>query len=299
MSRGGAVPNHGSGYPADSSMKQTRGLRIGAAQGGDRLLVSDYCFWGVDTRVYFTRAKDQEHYDYYFQDHRTESASPMYEVRVEAITGKNMGDARILLREPEKAWFELNNDDGTPLPPFRLLPLATSVRTVHASAAYRAHGPGPHGTLVLHGPSTAGKSIILLELLREGWEFVTDDTLVVRDGHLVLRYCRPIGVRSQALRHLPWLQQHLGKARDFHTQTGVTHAIHPYDLGISPAPEETSWMWTVILRKSDTFAVHRCGESTVRMNLDVDRHLEQAVAAVTEWTGTDSQKSLGGRSDAP
>lgn len=301
MSRGETLPNHTSGHPADSRTTPVCALGPGVTEGdegGEGVLVSDYCFWGVGTRVYFTRAKDREHYDYYFQDHRPGPAlaSPAYEVFVEAKAGDDVGRARVLLREPGKAWSELNDDNGTPLPPFQLPPLSTRVRTVHASAAHLAHGSGPHGTLVLHGPSTSGKSIILLELLREGWEFVTDDTLVIQDGRLILRYCRPIGVRSRTLRRLSWLRQHLDKARRFNTPTGVTHAVHPYDLGVPLAAEETPWIWTVLLHRSNTFAVHPRGENTLRIDLNVDRHLEKAVRSVTEWVKGTSKDPLERRS---
>lgn len=245
---------------------------------------STYNFWGVNVRVQFTRPKDQVHYDYYFQDHAAVGATkePDYEILVSADLTHGINKPRIFVRRPGEEWHALAQDGATPLPPFRLPPLNSRLRTVHASAVHGSSKKGMRGTLVLHGASKVGKSTLLLGLLNLGWDFVTDDTLVVEQGNCILRYSRPVGVRERTLQHFPWLLKNCETGKTFTTPTGVTHAIHPTDLGFSLAPERTLWRWTVTLHRSQEFAVEQCGPYTLRISMDIELHRRQTLRAIAD-----------------
>ena len=226
-----------------------------------------------------------------------ESASPMYEVRVEAITGKH-GDARILLREPEKAWFELNNDDGTPLPP------SDSSHWPQACVLFM-----PLPRIAHTAPGLMGPSCCMARPQRENPSFFW--SFSERVGNL-----SPMTPSSSAM--VTWSCGTVAPSECAHKPCGISHGCSNTweKLGISiPRPASptqsthTIWEFRRPLRKhlgcGRSFCVKRYFRcSPVRGKYCPDEPgrgpaLEQAVAAVTEWTGTDSQKSLGGRSDAP
>ena len=111
-------------------------------------------------------------------------ASDCFEVRLTSEQGPFYAGSSarsVFVREPSDAWTLWERFDttprATPIPPFPGPPLSDWVKTYHASAA--SHPSSKDSALTLLGRSVAGKSVLLLSLLRLGWHFVTDDTLVM------------------------------------------------------------------------------------------------------------------------
>jgi HPr kinase/phosphorylase len=77
---------------------------------------------------------------------------------------------------------------------------------LHASCAARAHAQGGDAILLL-GPPGAGKSDMLLRLLRHGFALVADDQVIIEDG--LARAPAPLAglleVRGLGLFRLPYL----------------------------------------------------------------------------------------------
>lgn len=248
----------------------------------------EFDFWGTTVRVYVPHRSDITHLNYYFEDFVTLVDAPDIEIYLcsngQPFTAPGgMKSVRVRYRNHE--WrehdsYSIESKNPTPLPPFSLRPLNESLVTLHASAA--TPPDRSDRALVIHGPSTSGKSTLLRRLSESRWRFVTDDTLVRRksDGRL-LRYCRPLGIRQAAYENDPQLRRATEGAIEFSTPTGVTRAASATALGFHLADRESQWTWTVVLEKAGQFTAKRLGPSTMLLGLDVDRHLDQAVSAVT------------------
>ncbi|MGW1176147.1 hypothetical protein ACWD4P_20820 [Kitasatospora sp. NPDC002543] len=248
-------------------------------------------FWGTTVDVLLQNSADLAHFDYYFQDHRRTGTSGRADFEIaftaesKAFTDGSADALRsIFLRTPEFDWSCYEKYRGaarkpSPLPPFPFPPLSSTVRTVHASAASAPWAPDQ--AVLLHGPSLAGKSVLLLELLRTGWGFVSDDTVPIERERRLLSYRRPIGVRERTLGVHPWLRPFLAAAPSFRTPTGTTWAVHPAALPVRRAPQRTEWSWTVVLSPAAEFELHRIGEHSWRLAFDPARHARQAVAELS------------------
>lgn len=216
----------------------------------------NFTFWGVGVTVEVPTALDGDHLRYYFDDHLDRAAVP-------ASTGTPRapgGGLRVVLSTSDRSGFVaalgdarveklISVDAGvgpvlyerffaaarrpTPLPPFSLAPLRSTFRLRHAAAACppsaRADAGGSGGAVLVTGASGAGKSSLLLGLLQRGWGFVADDIAPVhRAGGRVVRYGRPIGIRSQTLA----VHRALGPAveragRPIRTASGTTWMTRP------------------------------------------------------------------------
>lgn len=163
-------------------------------------------FWGAKTTVSLHSQRDFDHLIYYFGDHSSRPfPSPDVSVHLRT-TGdsflESKGDERevyVVEHRTEREWTLRGRETvtgPTPIPPFALYPLRDEVRAIHGAAA--VHPADSHRAVVLHGPSTAGKSTILLALLERSWAFMSDDIIPIHQKSQILRFCRPIGVREKA-----------------------------------------------------------------------------------------------------
>ncbi len=62
---------------------------------------------------------------------------------------------------------------------FQMTPLAALLFQRGITAFHAAAAAGPHGAVLLAGDSCAGKSTLLMELLKRGWKMLSDDLSVV------------------------------------------------------------------------------------------------------------------------
>lgn len=250
-------------------------------------------FWGTHVAMLVEHGADEKRLRYYFQDYLVDDHHDVdWEVLLRSTEGAFIGgdsdqSSTVWVRRPGQAWALYDGGrhglrHATAIPPFSLPPLSGQVRTLHASAASPPWSPDH--ALVLHGQSTAGKSSLLLALLQRGWSFITDDTAVIDSDSMLLRYFRPIGIRERLFTANPWLANHVDHAPTFDTPTGVTHAVHPRDLGVPLAPERTTWQWTVQMTPGEDFHTDILGPQTMRLQFSVDNHLPQAVDAIESWT---------------
>ena len=262
----------------------------------------NFTFWGVGVTVEVPTALDGDHLRYYFDDHLDRAAVPAGGLRVVLSTSDRsgfvaaLGDARV-----EKLIFV---DAGagpvlyegffaaarrpTPLPPFSLAPLRSTFRLRHAAAACppsaRAEAGGSGGAVLVTGASGAGKSSLLLGLLQRGWAFVADDIAPVhRAGGRVVRYGRPIGIRSQSLA----VHRALGPAveragRPIRTASGTTWMTRPEDLGFSLGPASAPVSGEVRVVPADDFRSVARGRSLL-LCYRPQRHLERALDALEAW----------------
>ena len=176
----------------------------------------------------------------------------------------------------------------TPLPPFSLAPLRSTFRLRHAAAACppsaRAEAGGSGGAVLVTGASGAGKSSLLLGLLQRGWAFVADDIAPVhRAGGRVVRYGRPIGIRSQSLA----VHRALGPAveragRPIRTASGTTWMTRPEDLGFSLGPASAPVSGEVRVVPADDFRSVARGRSLL-LCYRPQCHLERALDALEAW----------------
>ncbi|MDH6133715.1 hypothetical protein P3T37_003113 [Kitasatospora sp. MAA4] len=248
-------------------------------------------FWGVAVDVLLQSEADEAHFGYYFQDYRRPADISRAEFEIALVSEhRSFVDSppgalrRIHLKGDGNSWSRYDEyrdkpNRPTPLPPFALPPLNASVRTVHASAAAAPWSPGE--SVLLHGPSRAGKSVLLLELLRNGWSFVCDDTVPVEDERWLLSYSRPIGVRERTLDVHPRVRDHLAGAPGFGTPTGTTWAVHPALLPVRRAAERTAWAWTVTLAPSSDYRLTRLADRHWAVAFDPARHTRQAAAELS------------------
>ncbi|ATL31168.1 hypothetical protein [Streptomyces formicae] len=267
--------------------------------GLDETEVVPFQFWGVTVDVHLRHSEDRDHVRYYFQDYlRPPGGAPSdLSIALLSTEGCFIGGAAhvrkdIHIRTAGNSWQLYESYVGeptraTPLPPFLLPPLKSIVRPVHASAV--ASPQDPSRAVLLHGPSKAGKSSVLLELTRLGWHFVCDDTALLHNERTVYSYTRPIGVRESTLKTHPWLRAHLAHAPSFTTPTGTTWAVHANLLPAKRSPAATDWAWTVALRPSPTYHVDRLTETRWEIALDSRQDIGRAVAdIITELTGAPS-----------
>ncbi len=267
--------------------------------GLDEAQVIPFDFWGVAVDVHLRHPEDRDHVRYYFQDYLRPPGGARADISLALLPteGRFIGGATdvrkdIHVRTAGNSWqlyesYAGQPDRATPLPPFLLPPLNSLVRPVHASAV--ASPRDPSRAVLLHGPSKAGKSSVLLELTRLGWHFVCDDTALLHNERTIFSYTRPIGVRESTLRTHPWLQAHIAHAPSFTTPTGTTWAVHANLLPAKRSPAATAWAWTVTLRPSRTYRVTRLTENHWEIALDSGRDIRRAAAdIVTELTGDPS-----------
>ncbi|QSZ49200.1 hypothetical protein AYX22_12845 [Arthrobacter sp. D5-1] len=121
---------------------------------------------------------------------------------------------------------------------------------------------------------------MLLGLLKEGWHFVSDDTVPVTAQHCFIPFTRPVGIRQATLQRTPWLAPFMSKAKKFDTPTGITAALHPRDFGAAISSAMPAWVWTVIVESSEDFDVEKLGPCTIKISFDVRTHLAQAQEAI-------------------
>lgn len=251
-------------------------------------------FWGILVEVSLQTAEDLYYFGYYFQDFMVlGGAPPAVCVRLSTPDGtpfvSSSGRKRVEVRDTGTAWRTCEDYDAaaprpTPLPPFDLPPLRDTVRTYHASAA--SHPTLPIKTLIIHGDTTAGKSVLLLALLARGWHFVADDTLVMDHAARILRFTTPIGVRERTQDILPWIGAMLPRsAARYATWTGCTTVVHPNELPFRKAPQMTHGTWGLFLVRGSVFGSAARGPNMRVITLDIQRDLEQAIDVIARWTG--------------
>ncbi len=114
------------------------------------------------------------------------------------------GTKRIYYKLGE-AWEEWTSEH-TPIPPLTIAPLANRFLVLHGSSV-EINGRA----IAFCGPSFAGKSSLLLELVYQRSRAISDDLVIIEfglDGEpWVWRYPKPVGVRKPTLSLLSWLPE--------------------------------------------------------------------------------------------
>lgn len=244
-------------------------------------------FFGVTARIAAPTARDIGHLAYYLRDHLAEPVRADVHIRLATEDGSSFIGAigtpvakRTWWRTPGRPWTlyeEFRHQARRPslVPPFGIGPLRDSVRIRHGGAV--AAPAGYPGALAITGDSGAGKSVAVLHLLREGWQFISDDVLVLdRDEPSVHYYGRPIGVRERSLPLLPWIsQEELARAPRIRTLLGDTYMVRPERLGRCVAASTAAVLrWRLKLTRSGTFAFRRDG-ARAEVSWDPHQHLPQ------------------------
>ncbi|MFI8200428.1 hypothetical protein ACIF6K_28570 [Streptomyces sp. NPDC085942] len=242
---------------------------------------------------------DTAHLRYYLSDHLVPEGSPAeLAVRMETEDGGSftaaLGTAatkRVWWRTPAGPW-RLYEEWGTrarlpsPVPPFGLPPLRDLVRIRHGAAL--AAPDGSARALAVTGDSGAGKSVVLLHLLRQSWEFVSDDLLVTdrQDKGRLYYYGRPVGIRERSLPLLPWLDAALlADAPRLPTRWGRTWMVRPQRLGrCAPADQPLRLAWRLHLTRGARFEARTDGP-TSRVTWDPQLHLEELLAVCPRPAG--------------
>ncbi|MFE4451365.1 hypothetical protein [Streptomyces sp. NPDC056796] len=242
---------------------------------------------------------DAAHLRYYLSDHLVAEGSPAgLVVRLETEDGgaftQALGTAavkRVRWRTAAGPW-RLYEEWGararlpSPVPPFGLPPLCDLVLIRHGAAV--AAPDGTARALAVTGDSGAGKSLVLLHLLRLGWVFVSDDLLVTDRRHRGRLYCygRPVGVRERSLPLLPWLDAAvLDEAPVLPTRWGRTWMVRPQRLGRCAPPDRPLRLaWRLHLTRGTRFEVRTDGP-TSRVTWDPRAHLEELLAVCPRPAG--------------
>ncbi|WP_167626537.1 hypothetical protein [Microbacterium hominis] len=165
----------------------------------------------------------------------------------------------------------------TPVPPFGLRPLASRFVTVHAAAV--AHPVVADSAVLIHGPSTVGKSSLAFELIRRGWMFLSDDTSPIDRENRVHPFTRPVGIRERAAASSGVLLDSFTNARHHETPWGRTVSVHPRELGWSIAPPSRV-RWLVSLSHGVKFETEADSGGVLRVALDIDRDKGRAADAI-------------------
>ncbi|MBY8882033.1 hypothetical protein [Actinacidiphila acidipaludis] len=235
---------------------------------------------------------DTAHLRYYLSDHLVpEESTPELSVRLEAADGGSFTAAlgtpatkRVWWRTPAEPW-RLYEEWGmrarlpSPVPPFGLPPLRELVRIRHGAALAAPDGSGR--ALAITGASGAGKSVVLLHLMRRGWEFVSDDLLVMdrQDSRRLYCFGRPVGIRERSLPLLPWLDAALlADAPCLPTLWGRTWMVRAQRLGgCAPVDRSLRLAWRLHLTPGPRFTVRAEGPTT-HATWDPQLHLEELLA---------------------
>ena len=249
-------------------------------------------FRGVTVEFRCPDPADTAHLRYYLSDHLLTDGSPAeLAVRLETADGgsftRALGTAttkRVWWRTPTGPWRLYEQWDTharlpSPVPPFGLPPLRDRLRLRHGAAL--AAPDGSARTLAVTGDSGAGKSVILVHLLHQGWAFVSDDLLVMdrQDPGRLYYYGRPVGVRESNLRLLPWLDTTLlADAPCLPTRWGRTWMVRPQRLGrCAPVDRPLRLAWRLHLTRGARLAVRTAGPTTY-VTWDPHLHLEEVLA---------------------
>lgn len=246
-------------------------------------------FWGTSVRVVTTSPRVASHLTYYFRDYHSPSKGGKTDYLLR-ITGDSLSfedpHEFTIFSNSENAWKPVQPNTPTLIPPFKDKRLRKRFQLLHASAA--ASPNGANRGVVMTGPSTSGKSTLLIKLLERGWKFISDDTVLVENGNTLYPYTRPIGIRASSLKLFPHLTPKTISAPAFHTSTGLTHMVHASDLGAPTAANPASWEWTILLSTSHNLSVKPIGPQTLLINYSVHRHLDSVTDAVCDFIGKKS-----------
>ncbi|PZF02823.1 hypothetical protein DEJ01_09865 [Curtobacterium sp. MCLR17_040] len=248
-------------------------------------------FWGAVTHVVVPTENDERHLAYYFQDYVTKPADRS-DVRVDLST-LNAGDDYMTAAADRRS-VRLTTPDGhaeylcgdetvyapTPLPPFTVEPLSGTVTTVHAAAATPPHQL--NSAALIHGPSTSGKSSLLIALMRRGWGFLSDDTVPIDAAGRALPFTRPIGIRQRTAERLGISIAEHADAPRYATSLGTTLSIHPAELGWQIA-QRAAVRWVVTLQPSGSFNAGTAANGNLRIELDIEQHETEAIRAIEEF----------------
>lgn len=245
-------------------------------------------FWGAVTEVGVPTLYDLDHLTYYFGDYltgpavdaavsvtlETDNATPYMtaspDSRRVAVISRYDDETEVLAGEQTVT-------GQTPLPPFGLKPLSLRFTTVHAASA--AHPSIPDAAVLIHGPSTVGKSSIALELMTRGWQFLSDDTSPVdREGRVHL-FTRPVGIRERTAQRIGITGGTFANARRHLTTLGTTMSVHPRDLGWKIA-SPSKVRWAVTLSHSAEFAVTHVSGTNLDLALNVEMDQHRAVETI-------------------
>ncbi|WFR67731.1 hypothetical protein P9139_04565 [Curtobacterium flaccumfaciens] len=233
---------------------------------------------------------DERHLAYYFRDYIT---TPRTRSDVQVQFQAEAGDVEYLTAAAGRRSVRITTSDGrteylrgdatihaaTPLPPFTAEPLRGTVATIHAAAA--TPPDQQDAAVIIHGPSTSGKSSLVMALVGHGWGFLSDDTVPIDHQGRALPFTRPIGIRERTARRLGLNFDQLADAPQYPTTLGTTLSVHPRDLGwriAQPAPVR----WVVTLQPSPSFAAQKTGRRQLRLELDIERHETAAIDAIEE-----------------
>lgn len=200
---------------------------------------TDFCFYGVRTRVVVPSAKDADHLLYYYGDHprapgpanltitlRSSNGAPFFtslrDAHVEKQIWTDTGHGPTLYES-----FTLGATRRTPLPPVGFAGVGPDLYMYHGAALLTAQGAA-----IIRGDSGTGKSALLLALLAEtGAAFVSDDILVIDPRGQIWPIYRPVGVRDIILDRLAPRQRAAAlDARPISTVTGTTYMVRPAAL---------------------------------------------------------------------
>src|ERR1700738_5329861 len=142
-------------------------------------------FYGVRCDIFVPTQVDADHLLYYFHYFRASQGNPVIEISLEvedtqapfmeSLLNSHL-TKRISVRQSTKTWllydrFQAKSNRPTPIPPFEFAPLRDTIRLLHAASIVSPTG----GSLILTGGSFSGKSVLVLEMLRRGWRFQSDD----------------------------------------------------------------------------------------------------------------------------
>lgn len=246
----------------------------------------DLDFFGVGTRIVVPDPFDEQHFRYYFGDFVGEISEPPA-VELHFVTRPHSSFVQSLmnkstlkvtmLREGGGPWrvhdlFTGRSTQPSPLPPFQMQVFRARYHTVHAASLVL---PSSGGAALLTGPSFSGKSVLSLELLRQGWGFLSDDmSIVEREGLVLWAFPRPIGIRENTRKLLPWIDELVAGvegARRIQTPSGETLMIRVGDLFPGARRERAPLRYFIELDRRDD-------AETIEWNTLEAKHCEQRLA---------------------
>lgn len=248
-------------------------------------------FWGVRVQTCLPTLEDKNHLAYYFRDYRIEPAGKS-DILINFKTCNN--DIPYMKAAASQRSVEAIDSAGnvtnwhgeetvsgpTPLPPFTLKPLCELVTTIHAAAA--APPDAPEHAVLIHGPSMAGKSSLIMALANKGWWFLSDDTVPINSQGIALPFTRPVGIRERTARRNGINASLYKDAHCFSTTVGNTLSVHPSDLGYKtshPVPVR----WVVTLKPATHFNARIVKNNHLILELDIHHHEAEATRAIEKF----------------
>ena len=162
-------------------------------------------FYGACTRIRVKSLADIEQLRFFYGYCEVINKKP--DITIALLVDEEKGFIASLLDSHAAKAIYIETDDklikwedtSSPIPPFSLKPLLGKYLLIHSSFIVNKSGKG----IMLPAVHYQGKTSLMIELVRCGNKFLTDDISVIDNNLIVKPFPKPIGIRYNTLDVIP------------------------------------------------------------------------------------------------